>query len=214
MIQSKQEFLDRLEDKLAKHPDKQAILLEYDSHLTELLADLMDHSSMEKGSLMEVVIERLGTPEEIAFQWNEELSISPRKTQWVFVALNISFFIGGSILTISYNLFEWEWIETIWTYLTSIPFLIMVLYMIFWALLGYEIGKEFGYGGRSLLKKTFFVSLAPNLLLMYLTIFRLIPYDWFQPLLDLPFIISCILGTLCLYPICWAGYRWGKRASI
>ncbi|MGA9227681.1 MAG: hypothetical protein WB217_15155, partial [Mesobacillus sp.] len=81
-------------------------------------------------------------------------------------------------------------------------------------LLGYEIGKGFGHRGRSLMKKTFILSILPNILLMNLTLFEVIPHGWFQPLLSSAFIIKCILLTALLYPICLAGYKWGKKASV
>jgi hypothetical protein len=94
------------------------------------------------------------------------------------------------------------------------PTLIALLYLFFWALLGYEIGRGFGHGGRTLLKKTFLLSLIPNILLMVLTVFEIIPHSWFAPLLTKTFIIACILFTIILYPISVIGYRWGKKASI
>ncbi|MCM2533169.1 hypothetical protein NDK43_13145 [Neobacillus pocheonensis] len=105
-------------------------------------------------------------------------------------------------------------VNGIWSHLTSIPTLIALLYLFFWALLGYEIGKGFGHSGRRLLKKTFLLSLIPNILLMVLTVLRIIPHAWFDPLLTDQFVIACIIFTIILYPISWLGYRWGKKASI
>lgn len=82
---------------------------------------------------------------------------------------------------------------------------------VFWALLGYEIGKGFGHNGRVLLNKTFLLSLIPNLILMVLTVFQIIPHSWFAPLLTKTFIIACIIFTIILYPISWIGYRWGEK---
>ena len=136
------------------------------------------------------------------------------KTQWVFILANLIFFVGGTILTLVHNLFDFPFIDMAWKSLTSIPAVIILLYLFFWALLGYEIGKGFGHKGRRLMKKTFILSILPNIILMNLTLFKLIPHDWFQPLLSPAFIFICILFTALLYPICWVGYRWGKKASI
>lgn len=213
MIQYKNEFLRQLETHLGKHPEKDQIIAEYESHLLEMIAEFND-SDLSEQDIKQAMIDRLGSPEEIAASWREELSVTPKKTQWLFIAANLVFFVGGSVLTGLHNAFDLVWVEVLWNGLTSIPFVIILLYLIFWALLGYEIGKGFGHKGRSLMRRTFIISIVPNMLMMYLTLFKIIPHDWFQPLLSPSFIVTCILFTGLLYPICWAGYRWGRRASV
>ncbi|MRG87298.1 HAAS signaling domain-containing protein [Salinibacillus xinjiangensis] len=208
MIQSKQDYLKQLSKQLGTHPEKKQIINEYDVHISEMMHEITTEEYMK------VVVDRLGTPEEIADIWKEELSVTPNKTKWLFVLVNIVLFTSGAILTAVYNVFEWNMVEMVWSHLTDIPALIMMIYMLFWALLGYEIGKEFGHGGRTLLKKTFILSLIPNLTLMSLTVFQLIPYEWFQPLLNTKFIIACIVATGFLYPICLVGYKWGKKVAL
>jgi len=210
MIQFKSEFLSQLDRQLGKHPEKEQILFEYDTHLTEMLEDLI----VAEEDIMSELYNRLGSPEEIAASWREELSLTPKKTQWLFIFANLVFFAGGSVLTLVHNVFDFNWIDFIWKSLTSIPSVIILVYLVFWVLLGYEIGKGFGHRGRSLMKKTFILSILPNILLMNLTLFEVIPHGWFQPLLSSAFIIKCILFTALLYPICLAGYKWGKKASV
>ncbi|HAQ07564.1 MAG TPA: hypothetical protein DCR24_08610 [Bacillus bacterium] len=213
MTQYKSEFLNQLDVHLGRHPEKDQILTEYETHITEMLEELSDRNE-GKEDIMAELYGRLGSPEEIAASWHEEWSLTPRKTQWLFIMANLVFFTGGSLLTLIHNLFDFPWVSVIWNSLTSIPAVIILLYLVFWALLGYEIGKGFGHKGRSLLKKTFVLSILPNIILMNLTLFNIIPHDWFQPLLSHSFIGLCILFTALLYPICWAGYRWGRRASV
>jgi hypothetical protein len=213
MIQLKTEFLDELGRQLGKHTDKEQILAEYDIHITEMLEEF-NGNEREESDIRSEIYSRLGTPGEIAESWKEELSTTPVKTQWVFILANLIFFVGGTILTLVHNLFDFPFIDMAWKSLTSIPAVIILLYLFFWALLGYEIGKGFGHKGRRLMKKTFILSILPNIILMNLTLFKLIPHDWFQPLLSPAFIFICILFTALLYPICWVGYRWGKKASI
>jgi hypothetical protein len=213
MIHSKQEFMLLLEEGIVNHPDKESILAEYEVHISELIMEL-GNQFKDENKLMEHVISRLGTPEEIAQLWIEESSITPSKTKWLFFFLNILFFAGGSLLTIAYHIFEWVWLNELWAKLTGIPATIIIMYMVFWALLGYEIGKSFGHGGRKLLKKTFLIALLPNIILMNLVLFRVIPLEWFQPLLSTNFILVCVGLTFLLYPISWMGYRWGKKVSV
>ena len=119
-----------------------------------------------------------------------------------------------SCSTLAHNLLDWNWISRLWNQLTSIPILIALIYMCFWVLLGYEIGKGFGYKGKKLLKRTFLLALIPNLILMILTVFNIIPHEWFSPLLTETFIGLCIFLTILLYPLCVISYRWGKKASV
>jgi uncharacterized membrane protein len=212
MERPKNRFLKELSHGLGSHQDKENILAEYEAHIDEILIESFD--CHHEDELMERIVSRLGTPNEIALMWRDELSVTPSNMKWLFILMNILFFSGGSLLTLAHNLYQWDWLSAIWSHLTAIPTLIAILYLFFWALLGYEIGKGFGHSGRRLLKNTFLLSLIPNILLMVLTVFRIIPHAWFDPLLTNQFIIACIIFTIILYPVSWLGYRWGKKASI
>lgn len=211
MEQPKNRFLNELAMGLGNHQDKENILREYEMHIDEIMIEALGE---QKNATMELLVSRLGEPSEIAKIWNEELSYTPSRMKWLFILLNVFLFVGGSLLTLVHNLYEWQWLSIIWNHITSIPTIIAFVYLFFWALLGYEIGRGFGHGGRTLLRKTFLLSLIPNLLLMILTVFKIIPHQWFEPLLTQSFIIACILFTIILYPVCMIGYRWGKKASI
>src|SRR3954470_12040689 len=212
MERPKSDFLKQLAKGLGNHQDKKSILLEYEAHIDEILYESSDCLTEEQ--VMDRLVSRLGSPVEIAAMWQEELSVTPSNMKWLFILLNIVFFGGGSIITLAHNLYEWSWLTALWGHLTSVPTLIAFLYMFFWALLGYEIGKGFGHGGRRLLRKTFLLSLIPNIVLMILIVFEIIPHSWFAPLLTKTFIIACIIFTIILYPVSLLGYRWGRKASI
>ncbi|MEH7108667.1 HAAS signaling domain-containing protein [Bacillus sp. JJ1764] len=211
MEQLKNKFLEDLGSRLGNHDDKDSILREYECHIDEMI---LENFQCTEEELMNLFISRLGSPEEIAEAWREELTVTPSNMKWLFILLNICFFLGGSFLTLAHNLFRWDWLTVVWEQLTATPTLIAFLYLFFWALLGYEIGRGFGHGGRKLLQKTFLLSLIPNLMLMVLTVFHIIPHSWFAPLLTKTFIIACIVLTMFLYPISLLGYRWGRKASI
>lgn len=214
MIHSKQDYLAQLKHSLGNHSDRQDILQEFELHLSELLAEIHAAEGLDEPKAMAIAVERLGTPSEVASLYGAELDVTPEKTQWTFIGVNLSFFIGGIVLTLLYHHVPLRAVDQLWAFLTSIPFAIMVMYMGFWALVGYEIGKEFGLGGKRLLSTTFYIGLIPNILLMALVVFRIVPSHWFDPLLSPGFILACILGTLLLYPISYAGYRWGTIRSV
>lgn len=210
MTTGEDRFLQELNHVLGAHPDKEQIIAEYRSHIYEVLQEELKAGNES----YELIVDRLGTPQEIASLWAEEAKVTPKRMQLLFVILNILIFLGGIALTVAYNVFQLEWIEVLWERITAVPSIIIMVYMIFWGLLGYEIGKEFGSGGHKILRRTFTYAVIPNLVLMYLIVFKLIPHEWFQPLLTGPFIFVCILLTLVLYPISWIGYRWGRKASL
>ena len=212
MERLKSDFLADLAQGLGNHPEKDSILKEYSVHLDELLVDL--YQIDDESELRAHVHSRFGTPEEIAAIWKEELSVTPSNMKWLFIALNILFFVVGGILTLAHNLLDWNWLNSLWANLTSFPIVIALVYMLFWALLGYEIGRGFGHKGKRLMTRTFILALIPNLTLMVLTVFRIIPHEWFSPLLKETFIALCILLTLLLYPVCLISYKWGKKASV
>lgn len=210
MTDGEQQFLQELDQAIGKHPEKQDIMAEYKLHVF----DLMDELPGDESDTYEKIVNRLGTPEEIALLWKEETAVTPKKMQHLFVLCNIVIFMGGVLLTIGYNRFDWNWLERLWQGLTEVTSIIIIVYMLFWGLLGYEIGKEFGHRGYKILRRTFLFSIIPNLILMYLIVFKFIPYEWFRPLLTVPFIIVCIVCTAILFPISWIGYRWGRKDSV
>ncbi|MEH7083672.1 hypothetical protein V7139_13205 [Neobacillus drentensis] len=211
MERPKNRFLNELAKGIGDHLDKEDILREYESHIDEIL---IESGIRDEDIVYDLIVSRLGTPKEIIQIWRDEFSVTPSNMKWLFILLNVLFFGGGSLLTLAHNVYQWKWITAAWNHLTAIPTLIAILYLFFWALLGYEIGKGFGHNGRVLLNKTFLLSLIPNLILMVLTVFQIIPHSWFAPLLTKTFIIACIIFTIILYPISWIGYRWGRKASV
>lgn len=212
MERLKNEFLADLAHGLGNHHEKESILKEYAAHLDEFLSGL---SRLEDEYAVRVqVYSRFGSPEEIAAMWREELSVTPSNMKWLFIAVNILFFAGGTALTVANNLLDRSWLTSLWDQLTSIPIVIALIYMLFWALLGYEIGRSFGHKGRKLMERTFSLALIPNITLLVLTVFRIIPREWFDPLLTETFIGICIFLTFLLYPVCLISYRWGKKASV
>src|SRR5699024_11381672 len=88
---------------------------EYEVHIYELLQE----SQVDEATVYDELVNRLGTPQEIAKVWKQETGVTPKKTQWLFVIINIAIFIGGTLLTIMYNYFEWSWVGRVWAGLTE-----------------------------------------------------------------------------------------------
>ncbi|WP_078553837.1 HAAS signaling domain-containing protein [Bacillus alkalicellulosilyticus] len=214
MIQSKADYLQALEKELGRVTDRKELLRELELHITEMVDDLFRHDGLEEKEAMRTVIERFGVPKQVALSYQDELKLTPTKVKWTFITVNVIFFLGGICLTLLYNYNLVPVVSQVWIVLTSITAVLILLYMFFWVFLGYEIGKEFGLTGKRLLRKTFTIALVPNLLLMGLVVFRIMPHGWFDPLLSPSFIVTCIVCTIVLYPCCYAGFRWGTFRSI
>lgn len=214
MIQSKHDYLNALQARLKKGPETDEIIQEFDTIITEMLVDLQETKGLHETEAMKDIMRTIGSPDQVAAMYQQELGITPVRTQWTFISINLLFFIAGIFLTLFYHVLPVPFIEQLWHFLTSISGVIMILYMVFWGLLGYESGKEFGFNGKPLLFKTFYAALIPNLVLMGLVVFRIIPFSWFDPLLTPSFIGACIGGTILLYPISYSAFRWGIIQSV
>lgn len=214
MIQSKAEYLRTLQAQLKKGPETDDIIQEFDMIITDMLAELQETKGVHEKEAMNEIARTIGSPDQVAAMYMQELGITPVRTQWTFIFVNVLFFVAGIFLTLFYHVLPIPFIERIWHFLTSISGIIMLLYMVFWGLVGYEIGKEFGFNGKPLLAKTFYAALIPNLVLMGLVVFRIIPFSWFDPLLTPSFIGACIGGTILLYPISYTAFRWGIAQSV
>lgn len=214
MIYSKDSFMKQLRELLKNHNQSEEICMEYEHHLTDLLEDILLSEQCTVKEAILIAVEKLGTPQEIAALYQEELTMTAKNTQWNFFLANLIFFTGGIGLTIIYHHISNPIISRLWLFLTSIPFFLIVLYLFFWLLLGYEVGKEFGLGGKKLLIKTFCISLIPNIALMCSVVFNIIPITFFDPLLTPEFILICIAFTIILYPICFLAFRFGTTKSI
>lgn len=209
MNEDAQRFIQELEIELEGQMDKASIVAEYKMHIH----DMQQEENMDE-MLYDQLVARLGTPREIAKLWKQETGITPRKIQWLFVLLNVAIFFGGIIVMVGYHFLEWFWLESIWHAIMNVPFLVMVVYLIFWALLGYELGKEFGHRGLRLLQRTFLIAIIPNIGFIYVVLFKLLPIAWISPFLTNSFILTSVVFTMILYPVSLLGYYWGKKVSV
>lgn len=210
MSDGEHRFITELNKEIGEYEARDDIVFEYKQHIYEMKREQPRHHEFTYDEL----VQRLGSPLQIAKMWKKEITVTPKKMQWLFIISNIVIFLSGTLLTISYHIFELAWIDQLWHTLTNISFIIMFVYLLFWGLLGYEIGKEFGHRGRRLLQRTFGICIIPNIVFMYLVVFKVLPHEWFDPLLNVPFIMICIVFTALLYPVSMMGYRWGRKASV
>lgn len=207
MILSKERFLQDLEQSLPSSVNKAEVIKEYNLHIEE---KLFDYPNLK----IEDVLEKIGDPVEIAKQYEDTLPIAKGFVSRNFVFCNFMFFFIGGLLTVCYHVFEDSLLSDAWGLLAQIPLTIVIVYTIFWMMLGFEIGREYGLLGKELFSKTVFISLVPNVLLMIMTLFHFIPVQWFQPILTPAFIVLCVIMTFLIYPISKVFYYIGVYRSV
>jgi hypothetical protein len=210
MNQEAERFLRELEEALANDSHRHEILAEYRQHILEMLAE---HSPAEMKTY-DFLVSRLGSPKELAKMWKEEKSVTPKKMQYLFVILNIGLFVSGALFIAGFYVFDWEWLDYLFRIVTESAVLLILIYLFFWGLLGYEIGKAFGARGDRILNRTFIVCLIPNLVVVYLIIFYFLLPGLPRSVSEGSLLILTALCTGVLYPVSRLGCLWGKKASV
>ncbi|XQY91355.1 HAAS signaling domain-containing protein [Metabacillus sp. HB246100] len=203
----KEQYLRDLERALPHSFSKHEILKEYEAHIEEKQADYPERT-------IEEILDAMGDPVEIAQQFEIGQPAQKSFVSKNFVFCNFMFFFIGGLLTFCYHLYEGSLFSEAWGILARVPLTIVVVYTLFWMLLGFEIGREYGALGKKIFSRTFFMCLLPNVLLMFMTLFELIPVQWFQPFLTPAFIYICVVMTFLLYPISKLFYYLGMYRSV
>ncbi len=205
MIETKAEFLQRLRFLLDHHPNETAIVAEIEGHMDEL----MKECGLPEQEAIIMVQSQIGTPEELASQFRYVSTKESQRTKKMFIIVNILFFAGGVLLALGANLSVL--LHMFWEVLLQSSWIILIGYSGYWAFMGYEIGKEYGAKGESLLRRTMRAAIVPNIFLMIITLFGFLPTELFHPLLQSSFLIGCLTATVFFFPISKAGYYVGVR---
>src|SRR5699024_11838436 len=93
---------------------------------------MLQHEHIPPNEVYETLVEQLGSPTAVAKIWRQETGITPRKTQWLFVLLNIAIFVGGTVLLICFHLFVFKWFIFVWD--TVVIITIFIFYLLFYYL--------------------------------------------------------------------------------
>src|SRR5690625_1666503 len=110
MIGASERFLRELSVELGRLEARADILAEYESHLYELEAARL----LDGDDAYDVIVRELGSPRKIAEMWRQELGVTPRRLQGLFVGLNVFIFTGGALFVFLYHRFAFGWIDWLW----------------------------------------------------------------------------------------------------
>lgn len=213
MINTKADYLQKLQELLKDHPDRDAIADEISSHIDECL-ECFCHDGLSENEAMLLTINQIGSPEQVAEKFAYISSAASAMANKLFICVNFTFFFVGGCFAVGANIFKIHALQLIWNMLSQSGWLILIAYSGYWALMGYEIGKEFGASGKELLKHTMGMAIVPNLILMFMTFLGFLPNEWFSTVLNSSFLIGCIIATILFFPISYIAYFWGVRKAF
>jgi len=201
----KQDYLHDLKLALQNHPDKENILYEITTHIEDAIKDKMLIGISEKVATVEV-LHSMGNPIELGKSFMQpSRSINIKH----LILLNWAFFGCGMFITLGNQLSDWTIVNHTWTYLTHKSHFILFLYSMYWIYLGYSVGKHYGPNGKKLVNKTMMWAYIPNMVLMFITLFNVIPGDIFSPLLNPVFMMVCVIATFLFYPLSKFAFKIG-----
>ncbi|MGV3466771.1 MAG: hypothetical protein ACO1OT_15965 [Heyndrickxia sp.] len=201
----KQDYLRNLKLSLQNHPEMVDILNEISVHIEDSIRDKMLIGISERAATEEV-LQNMGNPIELG----KSFLPPPRSINIIhLVLLNWAFFVCGLFITLGNQFSDWTIVNHIWTYLTHHSHFILLLYSIYWIYLGYTVGKHYGPNGKKLVEKTMMWAYIPNMILMFITLFNIIPSDIFSPLLNPVFMVICVITTVLFYPISKLAFKIG-----
>ena len=87
-------FLKELENALDHDSAREEIMAEYEMHVKEMLTDL--EGTQDK--VYEFLVDRLGSPEELADLWKNEKSVTPKNMQRLLCFLTSLYLLVGLYL--------------------------------------------------------------------------------------------------------------------
>ncbi|WP_100334025.1 HAAS signaling domain-containing protein [Bacillus alkalisoli] len=207
MSRGKELFLNQLEKELEFHPNSEDILLEYEVHYESKLRDLI-LTGLSKEDAEENVLEQLGNPKIIASQFCYK-PLSKKKLSNVTVTFNYLLFLTGILLTISLYSSEFPFATTLWQTLAQKKWFVLFLYFSLWIVVGYAIGRIYGFNGKETLNTILKLALVPNVILMLLVLYFEPIKNIFEPLLSPAFFLTCVIVTILFYPISKISYKYG-----
>lgn len=201
----KQDYLQELKLALQNHPEMEDILNEISTHIEDGIKDKMLIGVPEKAAT-EQVLHHMGNPLELG----KSFMRPPSSRKMIhLILLNWAFFVCGLFITISYHFSDFRIVNHTWTYLSHKSHSILLLYSMYWIYLGYTIGKQYGPSGKKMVNKTMIWASIPNMVLMFITLFNVIPSDIFSPLLNPVFIVFCVIATVLFYPLSKLAFKIG-----
>lgn len=208
-MESNQVYKAELKKALRRvHADK-LLIKEIFSHVEESYRNMKEKGYSEE-EIYERLQEEIGSPAEIAKACKQQAAPAANVFSIFFIMLNLFFFIGGVGVTVLYLFFDIPFLSVLWTS----KWTILCGYLIFWMILGYQGGREYGVNGERVINQTLFFALLPNLVFMLIVLGNLIPGKPYESMLTPGFFLACIISTFLFPAVSKIGFLIGRRILV
>ncbi|KRG16168.1 HAAS signaling domain-containing protein [Lederbergia galactosidilytica] len=204
------QYIEQLEKELQDHPERIEIITEITDHIKEAMAEQV----LPEKEAIAIIVNRFGSPQELAASFRQASLPSPYQVKGLFILFNMGILMVGIGITLGHHLGNIPFFHWAWQALAQNSWWVLLVYTVYWSLIGYLLGKEFGNQGKKLLIETVRLSILPNLCVMMIVLYGIMPMEWFRSFLTAPFFGACLIATILFYPISQAGFYFGKQQAL
>jgi hypothetical protein len=211
MKHKKEAYLHVLYQLLPAQLNRDEIVRELSLHIDDAVEDLLRQGFTQKEAMLHTLA-KLGEPKAVALRYYEWERSSPERSGTALILLNTLFFLVGVGMFVAQAYLPLHQQQAFWHLVTTHREALLVGYSCFWLGCGYILGKRYGFSLRKSLRKLIHRPLLLNYALMLLVLFRIVPSEWFGPILTNDYVFLCVITTLCLSSLFALGYRFGIRS--
>ncbi|MEG7334590.1 permease prefix domain 1-containing protein [Bacillus sp. 0102A] len=206
----KETYLSEIKNGLIGFPEGETIIEEIESHIEHHLLHSLQEGKSE-AEAMQILLQTFGTPADIVSSFKKEQPVTFRVFLVFHLFCNSALFAVGIAITTMHVWLESPIVQAVWKGISVSVWLILAAYIMYWVLIGYQGGREFGKRGEKLVLQTIRISIVPNIIFMLVFLFNVIPASLFQSFLTPWFVGICACATL-LFPLfgrigCYIGRR-------
>ncbi len=205
-------YLEAVCRDLPKRVDRMAVKAELRAHIEEAAAE-QSGDDLESGAALHAVLDRLGDPRKLARAYRIACPLPAALWSSILLLANVVCFAAG--LALLRGLQDGFSPAAYGFHLLAAgKGWVLLGYSCMWLLSGFMLGRRYGMQAERRIGRMILPPLLPNYLFMLLVLFGIIPGQWFDSLLSLPFVFLCTASTLVFGWLARLGCRWGKRMAL
>lgn len=207
-----QSYVEEVCRNLPKHVNRADVTAELRAHLEESVLERCGQG-MDAGAAVKAALEHMGDPVKLGRAYNGTRPLPAVLWSGVLLLANALCLGAGLVLlaglragsaSATYG-FQMLAAGKVW---------VLLGYGLMWVLSGFMLGRKYGAHAEKRIHRMILPPLLPNYLFMLLVLFGILPSEWFDSLLSLPFVLMCIASTFLFSHLARLGCRWGRHASL
>jgi hypothetical protein len=203
-------YLHTLSTHLGNHLDREHIVEEFRSHLTEAITE-QRAEGVPEDELFTRVVAMLGSPQLVAEAYAEVPTFSATHYTRLFLLQNAFFFVAGSLFVLWLSDAHPQLRLDLWQRVVHYREGLLLAYCLYWLVTGFTLGYLHGFTALRSMSKVVRIPLLLNYLFMLVVLLHIFPGDWFGPLLSGGFVIACVVATFLFSKLAVLGCRFGTR---